>query len=319
MKRPLARVSNWSVPLRLYILSLSVLLLIALAFAWLWTPDKNRAELEALYLRAPADMLHVLGQRLHVRDVGRRDVPAVILLHGFGSSLQTWDAWADDLAQDHRVVRLDMPGCGLSEGDVGGDYTDVRGMQLLVALMDQLGIAKASLVGHSIGGRLAWRFAAAHPDRVEKLVLVSPDGFASPGFEYGKNPEVPAMLKLVRYALPKALLKMSLAPAYASPQVMTDALVTRYHDLLLAPGVRDAMLARMAQTVLVDPRPLLASIRAPTLLLWGDKDPMIPVANAEDYLKAMPRATLARLPAVGHVPQEEAPQSSLAVVRDFLR
>ncbi len=264
-------------------------------------------------------MLDVLGRRLHVRDEGRRDAPAVILLHGFGSSLQTWDAWADDLAQDHRVIRFDMPGCGLSEGDVNGDYTDVRSMQLLVALMDQAGVAKASLVGHSTGGRLAWRFAAAHPDRVDNLVLVSPDGFASPGFDYGKSPQVPTMLKWVRYALPKSLLRMSLAPAYANPAVLTDAVVSRYHDLLLSPGARDAMLARLAQTVLVDPRPLLATIRAPTLLLWGDKDAMIPVANAADYLKAMPGATLWRLPGVGHVPQEESPQSSLAAVRNFMR
>jgi len=75
----------------------------------------------------------------------------------------------------------------------------------------------------------------------------------------------------------------------------------------------------MEQTILVQPEPLLATITAPTLLLWGEKDGMIPIANAADYLKALPNATLARLPTLGHVPHEEAPAESLAPVLAFLR
>ncbi len=185
--------------------------------------------------------------------------------------------------------------------------------------MDRLGIAKASVVGNSIGGRIAWTFAAGHPERVDKLVLVSPDGFESPGFEYGRRPDVPSTVKLMRWVLPKPLVKMSLAPAYADPKVMTDALATRYYDLMRAPGVRDAMIARMEQSIRFDPVARLQTIRAPTLLLWGEQDRMIPFTNAADYQKAIPRAKLVPLPGVGHLPQEEAPQRSLAVVREFLR
>ncbi|RYY97290.1 MAG: hypothetical protein EOO24_19995 [Comamonadaceae bacterium] len=85
-----------------------------------------------------------------------------------------------------------------------------------------------------------------------------------------------------------------------------------------APGAREAMLSRMAQTVLVDPVPLLQTIRAPTLLLWGERDAMIPFANSADYLKALPQARFAPLPGVGHLPQEEAPVTSLALVQAFL-
>ena len=223
------------------------------------------------------------------------------------------------LAEDHRVLRFDLPGSGLSAPDPGADYTDARSMAVLLALMDRLGIARASVVGHSIGGRIAWTFAAEHAQRVDKLVLVAPDGFASPGFEYGKAPEVPAALKLMRHALPRPLLRMSLAPAYADPGVLTDALATRYHDLLLAPGARTALLERMAQTVLVDPRPILQRIKAPTLLLWGDRDAMIPFANSADYLKAIADVRLVAVPGAGHLPQEEAPALSLAAVRAFLR
>ena len=295
-----------------------VLLVVALGVFFLWTPDKPRATLEARYLQAPGDMVDVAGVRLHVRDSGPKDASAVILLHGFGASLHTWEAWAQDLAKDHRVIRFDLPGSGLSSPDPTGIYTDARSMQLLVALMDQRGVARAAIVGNSIGGRLAWTFAATHPERVSKLVLVSPDGFASPGFDYGKVPEVSPMLKLMRYVLPKALLRMSLAPAYADPQVMTDDLATRYHDLMLAPGARDALMARMAQTTLVDPVPLLQRIEAPTLLLWGQQDAMIPFGNSADYLKAIRGARLVPVPGVGHLPQEEAPARSLVSLREFL-
>jgi pimeloyl-ACP methyl ester carboxylesterase len=153
---------------------------------------------------------------------------------------------------------------------------------------------------------------------VERLVLVSPDGFASPGFEYGKPPDVPLLLSALPYTLPRFMLRMSLAPAYASKAVLTDALVTRYWDMMRAPGVRRAVGPRTAQTILVDPRPVLARIHAPTLLLWGEQDGMIPFGNAADYVKDIPNARLVPLPGVGHLPQEEAPAESLRAVTTFL-
>lgn len=285
---------------------------------WLWTPDKDRALLERSYLRAAEDMIEIAGVHLHVRDSGPRHAPVVIFLHGFGASLHTWESWAAALSGDRRVIRLDLPGSGLSAPDPTGNYSDARSVELLLALMSRLDVERASLVGNSIGGRIAWMFAAEHPERVEKLVLISPDGFASPGFDYGKKPEVPAGVKLMRYVLPKPLLRMSLAPAYADPAVLTDALATRYHDLMRAPGSRDALIARMEQTVLVDPVPLLKKISAPTLLLWGEQDALIPLSNAADYVKAIPRVTLVRLPRMGHLPHEEAPEETLVPVRRFL-
>jgi pimeloyl-ACP methyl ester carboxylesterase len=296
----------------------AVLLVFALIAFWLWTPDRSAASLAQKYFDASSQMLDVAGTQLHVRDTGPRGAPAVIFLHGFGSSLHTWDSWARSLSTDLRVIRFDLPGSGLSPPDPANDYTDARSLQVLIALMDKLGVAKASIVGHSIGGRIAWTFAALHPERVEKLVLISPDGFASEGFEYGRKPEVPAAMKLMRYALPRAPLRMNLVPAYADEKVLTDELTTRYHDLMLAPGSRDALLARMEQTVLVDPVPLLRKIQAPTLLLWGEKDAMIPFANSADCAKAIANVTIAPVPGVGHLPQEETPERSIDVLRAFL-
>ncbi|OYT98751.1 MAG: alpha/beta hydrolase [Burkholderiales bacterium PBB1] len=294
-------------------------LLVLLGAYWLWTPDQDLPSLEARYLAAPGDLVELDGMRLHLRDSGPKNAPAVIMVHGFGGSLHSWEPWARALSSNHRVIRFDLPGCGLTAPDPSGDYTDARSMQLLIALMDRLGIARASIVGHSIGGRIAWTFAATHPERVDKLVLVAPDGFASPGFEYGRAPEVPFSAELMRFVLPKPLLRMSLEPAYGNPTFLSDDLTTRYHDLMLAPGSRDALLARMRQTTLVDPIPLLQRIQAPTLLVWGEADAMIPYANSGDYLKAIPHAKRVSLPGVGHLPQEEAADESIAAVRDFLK
>ncbi|MEI8144764.1 MAG: alpha/beta fold hydrolase, partial [Alphaproteobacteria bacterium] len=87
---------------------------------WLWTPDIPRATLAATYLRSPADLIDIGGFRLHVRDTGPREAPAVVMLHGFGSSLHTFEPWARGLEASYRVIRFDLPGSGLSEPDPTG-------------------------------------------------------------------------------------------------------------------------------------------------------------------------------------------------------
>jgi pimeloyl-ACP methyl ester carboxylesterase len=307
------------VKLVLLVLGCSLVAVLTVVGVWAWAPDRDRTDLEARYLNDPRDYVDVAGVRLHVRDTGAASAPAIVLLPGFGSSLQTWDDWARVLSMDHRVIRLDLPGSGLSGLDPQGDYSDARTLTILEALLDRLGVRQAAFVGNSLGGRLAWKFAATRPQRVDALILISPDGFASPGFEYGKAPEIPASLKLMEYFLPKRLLRMSLAPAYGDPSRLSEPVVDRYYDLLRAPGARAAMLARMHQSLLVDPAPLLACIQAPTLLLWGEKDRMIPFSNAADYLHAIRGSRLVAFPDLGHVPQEEAPATSLAPVLKFLR
>ena len=140
------------------------------ALVWLYTPDEQRAALVAKYAGPPSVFLDVAGVRLHVRDTGPRTAPAVIFLHGFGSSLQTWEDWARDLEPDHRVIRYDIPGFGLTGPDPSGDYTDGRSIAVLIALMDRLGVARTSVVGNSMGGRIAWIFAALNPERTDAIL-----------------------------------------------------------------------------------------------------------------------------------------------------
>ena len=288
------------------------------AVLWARAPDKSRTELRAKYDDSSTRYLDIGGTHLRVRETGSKSAPAIILLHGFGSSLETWQSWADSLSKSYRVVRLDLPGCGISDPDNTGDYSDVRSLAILRGLMERLSIDSAVIIGNSMGGRIAWRFAATYPEKVAKLVLISPDGFASPGFSYGKSARIPATLTLMKYFLPRAFIRPNLAAAYADPAKLSDATVDRYYELLLATGNRAAMIDRMQQTVLADPIPLLQQIRTPTLLLWGEKDRLIPFANSADYLRALPNARLVSFPDLGHVPHEEAPAESLAPLQTFL-
>jgi pimeloyl-ACP methyl ester carboxylesterase len=303
----LRRILHWAAAL--FFLAIAGLAL------WLYAPDKPRAALEAAY---PGEYLHVRGQRVRMLDTGPRDAPALILLHGFGSSLDTWDPWAKALSGQYRVIRFDLPGFGLTGPDETRDYSDARTLLVLEGLMDRLGVARATLIGNSLGGRFAWEFAARFPLRVEKLVLISPDGFASPGFDYGKAPEVPFVMNLMPWVGARALIRDNLAPAWANPEALPDAVLDRYRDMLLAPGVRHAILDRTRQTILTDPSARLRTITAPTLILWGEQDRMIPIRNAQDYLRLMPHACLVRLPGMGHVPFEESPAASLPPLVRFL-
>src|SRR4051812_2923077 len=136
----------------------------------LYNPDQPRAALERRWAPPPSQFVDAAGMRLHIRDTGPRDGPPVLLIHGFGSSLHTWEAWSPLLDGRFRLVSLDLPGFGLTGPDPTGDYSDERSITVLAALMDRLGIGEAAVVGSSMGGRIAWRFAAAEPTRVSKLV-----------------------------------------------------------------------------------------------------------------------------------------------------
>ena len=293
--------------------------LLALSVWLAWTPDKTEQVLLQSYSRPGTARLMVQQQPVFVQDSGPRDAPAILLLHGFGASLQAWDDWAPALEKNLRVLRIDIPGFGLSGPAVNQDYSDAADVARVIAVMDQLGVQQVIVAGHSMGGRIAWNLAAAHPERVSKLVLLSPDGFPDPNAKSDKTYEVPALLGLLPYSLPQWALRMGgVAPAFADDSQLTPQMMQRYHDMMLAPGVRTALLERMRQTRNSDPVARLKSITVPTLLIWGEKDAFIPLSNAQDYLKAMPQARLVTLPGVGHVLHEEAPQASVQAVLDFL-
>jgi len=292
--------------------------LLALAAYGLWAPDIELSELQKRYGSTPENMVSMESMRIHYKDTGPKEAPVLLLLHGFGSSLQTWDVWAEKLDKKYRVIRLDLPGFGLTGPSPSDDYSELNDLNTLTRFVDSLGITDLSVVGHSMGGKIAWTFAAAHPERVKALVLMAPDGFPQAEAIGTKPYAMPAIMGVMKYSLPKYFVRKSIEPAFVDLNELDDQLVNRYHDMLRAPGVRAAILARANQTIYTDPVPRLKQIKAPTLLIWGDEDKMIPSSNAKSYAAVLENSETVLIPKLGHLLHEEHAELGLAKVTEFL-
>jgi pimeloyl-ACP methyl ester carboxylesterase len=291
---------------------------LAVALYGLWTPDLERAELEKRYFSSSPQIIDVDGLKVYYKETGPQGAPALLLLHGFGSSLQAWDDWSLKLEQKYRVIRLDLPGFGLTGASPANDYSEEKDLAILTHFADKLGLEKFSVMGHSMGGKMAWSLAASQPERVQALVLMAPDGFPETK-DIGTKPyEVPAIMGLIKFVLPKYLVRKSIEPAFSDADALNDALVNRYFDMLRAPGVRGAILERSNQTIYTDPVPRLKAIKAPTLLIWGEQDQMIPSTNAQSYANVLSNSITVLIPKLGHLLQEEQPEKGLAAVMQFL-
>jgi pimeloyl-ACP methyl ester carboxylesterase len=257
------------------------------------------------------------GQTWRVREEGPAGAPALVLIHGFSHSLETWDAWAQDLSRDYRVIRFDLPGHGLTGAREDGAYSVADTVAQVAALLDAAAPERFVLGGSSLGGLVSWRYAADHPERVEALVLVSPGGFPIHGVTDEPAP-IPLPVRLYLNTAPEVGVRAATRSLYADPAKVTDEQVARIRAMMTTPGVQDALLQRLERFTLPDPEPDLARVAAPALLLWGAADVMVPAAHAARFEAAMPDARVVILENAGHMPMEEAPEDSLMVVRNFL-
>lgn len=258
------------------------------------------------YFSPDDHILDLDGQRVRYRDTGPHDAPTVIMLHGFTDSLHTWDSVTEDLEEGFRVLRPDLPGHGLSGPDPDGDYSNAALVTFVGDFIDAVDAQTPILMGNSLGGLAAWRFASENPDSVSALVLLAPGGVPYNGLGDAPLP-VPAMLQFYLNQAPEAGVRTALSAMHADRTRVSDADVTRYRDLMRQPGNADAFIARAAQFTLPDPAKGIAKITAPTVVIWGVQDVMLPIDQADLFAVNIPNATIVRLEGVGHLPQSEAP------------
>jgi len=300
-------------------------LIVVLATAgWLLLqrPDIPYAALEARYGYADSQYMDLPGGvRAHYRDLGPREGPAIVLVHGFSASTHAWDAWAKALSSDYRVVVLDLPGHGLTRTPPG--YAAGRdGFDAVVdGVTGKLGLTRFTLGGNSMGGGVAWAFALNHPDKVQRLVLVDAAGWpmskagGASIFAILRNP---LGRKLLRNIDARPLVAQGLRAAYLDPRLVTPALIDRYVDLARAPGHRDILLGLQTGPRRLASASELSRIHVPTLVMFGQDDRLIPALDGEKFHKAIPGATLILYPGVGHVPMEQIPERSVADLKTWL-
>ena len=262
-------------------------------------------------------LVDVAGQPTRVRIEGPETAPALILVHGFSHSLESWDAWAADLSADYRVVRMDLPGHGLTGPDPQARYSVPQTVEFVDGLMDALDIPDATLVGNSLGGLVSWRLAVTHPDRVNRLVLLAPGGYSINGVT--EEPvDVPIPVRFFLTQAPEPVINAATQALFADPARMPEGMSGRVHELMRGEGVGEAMVERLEVFTLPEPSADLARIAVPTLIVWGEADRMVPPSHGPLMAATIPDARLVTYPDLGHVVHEEAPARTLADMREFL-
>jgi pimeloyl-ACP methyl ester carboxylesterase len=288
--------------------------------------DRPVETLVARWAPPPSEFVEVRGQVVHLRDEGPRGDPLpIVLIHGTGASLHTWEGWVAQLKTQRRVVTFDLPGFGLTGPFAGqypsGDYRGDSYARFVVDLLDRLQVQRVVIGGNSLGGEVAWRTAVLAPQRVERLVLVDASGprftpqVIPPGFAIAR---VPVLNRVAEHLLPRSMVRATLHSVYGDPARVAEPVVDRYFDITLREGNRRALNQRLA-LLESDLRPeLIGKVSQPTLILWGERDRLIPPQTAQLFAASIAGSQVVVLPGLGHVPQEEDPQASLAAAKAFL-
>lgn len=262
----------------------------------------------------------VNGYNIHYRDVGKG--PTIVLCHGIFSALQTWDGWISQLKSNYRVIALDMPGYGLTGGPKNiDDFTEQNMVNTFAKFVDQLGLKHFDLVGNSMGGYVAATYAATYPDRVNRLILLDPFGYPQPTPWLLSLATFPPIEFLGHYIVPPVIITANLRWTYGDPRRITDKNAYRYVRMSQRAGARAVYIKTLnivkKQAHTEKPLPFYR-IKAPTLLMWGGKDPWVPPKIAQKWLNDVPDSKLIVYPGVGHIPMEEIPDTTVTDAEAFL-
>jgi len=268
--------------------------------------------------------IDVDGVRVHYQEAGDRHAPAMVLIHGFASSTLVWsNVFLKLAAAGYRVIAFDMLGYGYSAKPRNGEYTIPGQAKLLARLLDRLGIPRAIFVGSSYGGAVAATCALDYPERVEKLILVGAVNnnrpleftlmrlFGSPVFGDVVSPLLIGSRRLLRRRMKQVYDRHS--------WVLDERRVDARHLPLRAAGTHRAIIRTVrgwdAERISRDAH----LITQPTLLLWGENDLEIPLADGERLHAEIPGSRLIVFLKCGHIPHEEYPEAFTNVVTGFCK
>jgi pimeloyl-ACP methyl ester carboxylesterase len=296
-----------------------------LAAAWIganWAPDRSASSLKLRWAPAPSEFVAIGGLPVHMRDEGPRDDPhPIVLLHGTGASLHTWEGWVAILKGQHRVISLDLPGFGLTGPFPSDDYRMENYTRFMGDFLGQLGVKDAVLAGNSFGGLIAWQTALARPDLVSRLALIDSRGYP---IDMASLPlglriaQFPILRPLINHILPRSFIEKGLIHVYGDPGKVTPDLAGRYYELTLRAGNRRALAFIQREVMSCSDSDRIKTIAIPALILWGRLDRQISLSDAERFHRDIAGSQLTVLDQLGHVPQEEDPASSVKPLEIFL-
>ena len=277
--------------------------------------------LKEKYANEFSKFVEIDGMQVHYRVEGKGR--PIVLIHGTGASLHTWDDWTLKLKENYQVIRMDLPAFGLTGPNKSGDYSIKQYTQFLEEFVVKMKLDSMFLAGNSLGGNIAWNYASKNPEKVQKLILVDASGLPTnkPQPWIFKMAKTPVLSKLFLYITPRSIIEDNLKQVYEDDTKISDALITRFHDMALREGNRKAFVDRAKidfTTSEASKKEQLQNIQTPTLLIWGAKDTWIPLENGKRMDTLLPNSKLVVLQNSGHVPMEENPKESFKVLNDFL-
>lgn len=318
----------WIKRIGLVLVGIAILLVLVLISAY--RGDFSPESVNEKYLTSESRFMEVNGMRVHVRILGVGE--PVFLLHGSFASLHTWDAWQQAMSPYYQTISLDFPGHGLTGPDSLKRYGVKDYSELVQALAQELAITQYHVAGNSMGGAVAMQLASDYPGNVLSLNLIDaagapaaervlPDSISqnksnSGGAWIVQVARHPIFSKLLLSCTPKFLFNLNMKQVYGDDAKVTDEVTTRYYELMLREGNRQATLDRLSQPK--NSNIQYERLTMPTLILWGAEDQWIPLSQGKRLQQALPGANLVILAGVGHVPMEESPTETVSEYLSFL-
>lgn len=305
-----------------YLLFIIVILVLGfVAFNW-----KNNVSVEKLkqkYTNLESEFVEIDGMQVHYRDEGNSlDSIPLVLIHGTGASLHTWEGWVKALRENHRIITFDLPAYGLTGPNPTGDHSQEYYVSFVDKLLTKLSVKKCVLGGNSLGGGITWAYSLAHPKRVQKMILVDAGGYPMTSksvpiaFQLAR---MPVLSSLFKYVTPRSIIEKSIHNVYVHDERITDELINRYFDLALREGNRKAFIERMNTSVTSNKYLKIKTLAMPTLIMWGQQDELIPLSVGKQFHQDLLNDTLIIFKDLGHTPMEEDPIMTVKVVKEFLK
>jgi len=301
----------------------SLLVLMILLGIVFYQKDQSPEVVYKKYALASSQQIAIGGVQLHYSDEGNRlDSTPLLLIHGTSSSLRTWDGVTAQLKSQYRIIRFDLPGFGLTGPNPNHDYSTRYYNQVIDSFLAALHVSRVIIVGNSLGGSIATQYAIYQPAKVRGLVLVDAAGLPPAKKTTGaigfKLAQMPVINRLLTIITPRELVKKSLQDAYGDTEKVTDSLTTQYFDMLTREGNRQALVDRMRQGWQEKNSDFLSNVQSPTLIVWGSKDRLIPVENAELFQQKIKNSQVHIWDNLGHVPMEEDPAAFSDILRKWV-
>lgn len=265
------------------------------------------------------------GTRIHYQDIpAEPGAETLILIHGFCSSLYSWrDCILPLFKAGYRVISIDLKGYGFSEKPADGRYDVLDQANIIVGLMNALGIDKATLVGNSFGGAVSMAVALKYPERVNRLILISP---AHNDESLRRSPDFTQLLLKLRgmteivgpllLGSPR-FFRFYFSRMYHDKEILTPDRVESYHRHLRTANCQAAALTTLRQWSLNWIAEEMANIEHPTQIIWGEFDWALPVAWGTEIHFSIKDSEFIVIPNCGHLPQEERSQDICRLILDF--